>query len=186
MKSASVIIFIVLSLLAIGIYFSAHNWRDISSFLSTKINVMTISSPTFENNRFIPSVYTCDGDNVNPPFKILETPQNAKSLVLIVDDPDAPSGAWVHWLLWNIDPATKEIAQNSVPSGAVEGTTSFGETGYGGPCPPSGTHRYFFKLYALDAILKLNQSAAKSELEKAMNGHILAEAQLVGLYGRVK
>jgi len=102
--------------------------------------------------------------------------------VLIVDDPDAPMGTWTHWTAWNIAPATAEIAENSVPAGAQEGATDFGRPGYGGPCPPSGTHRYFFKLYALDTELSLPTTAVKSDIEKVMAGHILAQTELIGLY----
>lgn len=143
---------------------------------------MKILSPAFEANQIIPSKYTCDGENVNPPLQISDVPVNAKSLVLISDDPDAPMGTWVHWIVWNIAPDTKEIAEDSVPSGATEGITSFGSKGYGGPCPPSGTHRYFFKLYALDKMLDLPPSAKISDVEKAMAEHILDKSEIVGLY----
>ncbi len=145
---------------------------------------MKISSPAFEANQTIPSKYTCDGENINPPLQIYDVPAGAKSLVLISDDPDAPMGTWVHWTVWNILPETKEIGENSAPVGAVEGMTSFGNNGYGGPCPPSGTHRYFFKLYALDTILDLPQFAKAADVEKAMVGHILDKAELIGLYKR--
>ena len=147
---------------------------------------MKISSPTFQNNSAIPKKYTCDDENTNPPLEISEVPVKAQSLVLIVDDPDAPGGTWVHWIIWDIDPKTTRIEENSVPIKAVEGTTSFGRTGYGGPCPPSGTHRYFFKLYALDTKLNLPVMASASELLRVMANHILAEAELVGLYSRAK
>lgn len=145
---------------------------------------MTISSPAFRENTRIPSKYTCDGENISPPLSIGSVPEGTKSLVLINDDPDAPVGLWVHWLLWNVDPGTTEIAQNSVPTGASEGTTSWGRTGYGGPCPPSGEHRYFFKLYALDTRLELPPSTDKKRLEAAMEGHVLDSAELIGLYSR--
>jgi Raf kinase inhibitor-like YbhB/YbcL family protein len=145
---------------------------------------MKIESPAFENNQSIPSKYTCDGENVNPPLKISQMPKEAKSLVLVFDDPDAPAGTWVHWTIWNIDPQTEEIAEASVPQNAVEGKTSFGRPGYGGPCPPSGTHRYFFKLYALDTVLNLDSSAKIKDIESAMEGHVLARAELMGLYKR--
>lgn len=147
---------------------------------------MKITSTSFKNNTNIPSQYTCDGSDINPPLKFSEIPPKAKSLALISDDPDAPMGTWVHWTLWNIDPKTKEITENSVPVGAVQGTTSFGEAKYGGPCPPSGIHHYYFKLYALDTKLNLPTSFKKEDLEKAINGHILAKAELVGLYSRKK
>lgn len=147
---------------------------------------MKITSSIFKNNSPIPSQYTCDGLNVNPPLSFAEIPSTTQSLALISDDPDAPMGTWVHWTLWNIDPATKGIFENSVPLGAVQGMTSFGENAYGGPCPPSGIHHYYFKLYALDTGLDLPASAKKEDLEKAMSGHVLAEAELVGLYSREK
>lgn len=147
---------------------------------------MELTSPAFEHNQTIPSRYTCDGEEVNPPLVIADVPSNAKSLALIVDDPDAPGGTWVHWTVWNIDPRTAEIAENSVPSGATEGTTSFGKTGYGGPCPPSGTHRYFFKLTALDIALDLPPNTTARDLKKAMEGHILESVERIGLYQRSK
>lgn len=145
---------------------------------------MQLSSPAFTQNGRIPLLCTCDGEDRSPPLRVADVPGGAKSLVLIHDDPDAPAGTWVHWLLWNVDPRTKEIPAGSVPKGAVEGTTSFRRTGYGGPCPPSGTHRYFFKLYALDTVLDLPSSADKKKLEAAMEGHIIAQAELIGLYSR--
>lgn len=145
---------------------------------------MKIQSPAFEQNQPIPAKYTCDGENISPPLVISEVPEGTESLVLICDDPDAPAGTWVHWTLWNIPPHTKEIPENSAPAGASEGTTSFGNTGYGGPCPPSGTHRYFFKLYALDKTLDLPPAASPEQLQEAMEGHILESAELVGLYQR--
>lgn len=147
-------------------------------------NPMQIKSSAFEHNEQIPAKYTCDGENINPPLEFLDVPENAKSLVLIMDDPDAPMGTWVHWTVWNIDPATIEIVENSVPAGAQEGKTSFGKSGYGGPCPPSGTHRYFFKLYALATMLELSSDADKSKLESTMQGHILDRAELIALYKR--
>ena len=145
---------------------------------------MKLKSLTFQHNTLISSRYTCDGDNVSPPLKISGVPPAAKSLALIVDDPDAPRGTWVHWILWNISPATTEIAEYSVPDGAEEGVTSFGRPGYGGPCPPSGTHRYFFKLYALDVMLNLPAAATKEDVERAMREHILEKTELIGLYHR--
>ena len=147
---------------------------------------LRIESPEFGNNEMMPSKFTCEGQNINPELKISGVGSNAKSLVLIMDDPDAPMGTWVHWTLWNIDPETAEIPQNSVPEGAVEGITSFKKPGYGGPCPPSGTHRYFFKLYAIDTLLGLGAKATASDIEKAMEGHILDSAELVGLYKKTK
>lgn len=132
----------------------------------------------------IPSEFTCDGSDLSPPLSISDVPTNAKSLVLISDDPDAPVGTWDHWVVFNIPPATKQIPQDTEPNGAP-GKNSWGRTGYGGPCPPSGTHRYFFRLYALDTTLNLPQGSTKKQIEAAMQGHILAKAELIGLYKRV-
>jgi len=148
------------------------------------IGNMIIRSPSFQNNGLIPLKYTCDGEDINPPLEIGGVPESAKSLALIVDDPDAPMGTWVHWVVWNISPETKQIEEGMVPEGVMEGMTDFGRAGYGGPCPPSGTHRYFFKLYALDTELNLDNSATKEDVEEAMKGHILDSAVLIGLYKR--
>ena len=144
---------------------------------------LTVSSPEFENKKLIPSKYTCDGDDVNPPLTIESVPKETKSLVLIVDDPDAPMGTWDHWIVWNIPP-TNTIEENTVPG--TEGINGFRKHSYGGPCPPGGTHRYFFKIYALDTKLDLNSNSRKKDVEKAMQGHILAKGELVGLYHRSK
>lgn len=145
---------------------------------------MKFLSPAFKHNEYLPSKYTCDGDNLNPPLSIDKVPENAQSLVLIVDDPDAPRGTWLHWTCWNIDPKTTQIPENSVPQGAVEGMTDSGATGYSGPCPPSGTHRYFFKLYALDRKLDLPHGAPLNELLKVIDNHIIEKVEFIGLYSR--
>lgn len=150
----------------------------------TKMSGLKMTSPVFENNGNIPAKYTCDGKDVNPPLLIENVPANTKSLALIVDDPDAPRGTWVHWVVWNIDPQTGEIKEDSVPKNAKQGMNDFRKKDYGGPCPPSGTHRYFFKLYALDTVLTIGQDSTKADLEKAMKGHILEEGSLIGLYKR--
>jgi len=142
---------------------------------------MKLTSTAFENNKFIPSKFTCDADNISPGLEIENIPQAAKSLVLIVDDPDAPVGTWVHWVVYDI-PITRHIDENSVPG--TLGVTSSGESNYSGPRPPSGVHRYFFKIYALDEKLNLAQGFNKAQLLKAMDGHILDEVELVGLYKR--
>ena len=144
---------------------------------------MKLTSPAFTNNSQIPSEYTCDGADLSPPLSISEVPSNTKSLVLIMDDPDAPVGTWDHWVAFNIPPSTKQIAKGTEPED-IGGKNSWGRTGYGGPCPPSGTHRYFFKLYALDAVLNLPESSTKKDLERAMQGHIIEQAQLMGTYKR--
>lgn len=148
------------------------------------MSTLKINSPVFEHNGRIPLKYTCDGADINPPLRVENIPAGAKSLALIVDDPDAPGGTWVHWVVWNIAPDTREIKEHSVPSGAKEGVNDFRRRRYGGPCPPSGIHRYFFKLYALDEILGLDTSTNKANLVKAMHGHILGQAELIGLYTR--
>jgi hypothetical protein len=145
---------------------------------------MKLTSPAFEANGSIPSQYTCDGQNVSPPLMIGEVPLAAKSLALIVDDPDAPAGDWVHWLVWNIDPKTAEIGEGKVPAGAAQGRTDFGNNRWGGPCPPSGVHHYQFKLYALDSTLDLPETTTKNDLEKAMAPHTLERFTLVGTYRR--
>lgn len=148
------------------------------------ISKLELTSSAFEPGGAIPLKYTCDGEDVNPPLTISKVMGGASSLVLIVDDPDAPNGDWVHWLVWDIDPGTTEIAENRGPEGAIQGKTSFGAPGYGGPCPPSGTHRYFFKLYVLDKKLELDSSADKGQLLEAMEGHVLEQAELMGRYSR--
>ena len=145
---------------------------------------MELSSSAFEPEGEIPPQYTCDGQDVNPPLLITDVPEDAKSLVLIVDDPDAPVGDWVHWTIWNISPDTTEIAEDSVPANSIEGVTDFGRAGWGGPCPPSGSHRYFFKLFALDTELTLDQSAKKADILNAIKGHIIDKAELMGTYSR--
>lgn len=144
---------------------------------------MKLTSPAFANNGAIPPEFTCDSADISPPLEISDVPKNTKSLALIMDDPDAPVGTFVHWAVWNISPDTKEIRKGNEPLG-VQGTTGFRRKGYGGPCPPSGTHRYFFRLYALDAELKLPEGSAKHDLENAMQSHVIAQAQLMGTYKR--
>lgn len=140
---------------------------------------LTISSTAFKNNQMIPSVYTCEGKEINPPLQIDGIPKEAKSLVLIVEDPDTDHGTFDHWVAYNIAPS-KTITENSKPG--TEGKNGTGKTGYKGPCPPSGTHRYFFKIYALDTILQLSGDAGKKEVEEAMAKHIIAKGELIGLY----
>lgn len=146
---------------------------------------MKLTSPAFQDGCEIPYLYTCDGADINPELRIEEVPLGTKSLVLIVDDPDATRGIpWEHWLVWNIEPTIATIKENSVPEGAVEGRTSFGRNGYGGPCPPKGSkpHRYMFKLYALDKMLDLDPDSDKLALEKEMEGHVLDQALLIGVF----
>jgi len=145
---------------------------------------MKITSKAFAHMKPIPTKYTCKGNDINPPLEFANLPEGTESLVMIMDDPDAPMGTWDHWILWNMDPADGAIRENSVPNGSVQGKNSWGRNDYGGPCPPSGTHRYFFKLFALDCKLELAAGTIKGRVEKAMEDHILAEAELVGLFSK--
>ena len=140
---------------------------------------MRLSSPEFENNTLMPKRFTCQGEDVNPMLMIDDAPEGAKSLVLIVDDPDASMGTWGHWVVFDI-PVISVIEEDSIPG--KQGKNDFGINDYRGPCPPSGTHRYFFRLYALDSELNLKEGARRRDLEKQMDGHILGEAELTGLY----
>lgn len=150
--------------------------------LLKELKVLDVTSRAFENQAFIPVKYTCDGENINPPLTIKNIPAEAKSMVLVIDDADAPIRPWVHWIVWNI-PLAREIKENSVPG--VEGWNDFRNQSYGGPCPLSGVHRYLFKVYVLDDLLDLKPAATKTELEKAMNPNIIAFGELIGLYKRI-
>lgn len=151
---------------------------------------MQIKSAAFEENGLIPKKYTCDGQNVSPPLTWTKPPTGAKSVAIICDDPDAPVGTWVHWVIYGISPQATALPENVPPQkevlrGAKQGINDFRKIGYGGPCPPKGpAHRYFFKIYSLDIELNLPAGASKKDVEKAMQGHILAEGQLIGKYGR--
>ncbi|MGH7968636.1 MAG: YbhB/YbcL family Raf kinase inhibitor-like protein [Limisphaerales bacterium] len=151
---------------------------------------MQVTSTAFKEGEPIPAKYTCDEKDLSPPLSWMGVPQGAKSLALIVDDPDAPVGTWVHWVLFDAPPETKELPQDLpksqyLPGGAKQGLNDFKRLGYGGPCPPAGKpHRYFFKLYALDAVLGLKPGAAKQEVERSMSGHIIGEGHLMGTYKR--
>jgi Raf kinase inhibitor-like YbhB/YbcL family protein len=146
---------------------------------------MKITSSAFQEGAEIPSKFTCDGADTSPPLQIADIPSEAKSLALIVDDPDAPSGLFTHWLVWNIPPQTGSVREGSAPKGA-QGANDFGKSGYGGPCPPSGTHRYYFKVFALDRELDLPSGAKRGQLDAAMKGHVVAQGELIGRYSRQK
>jgi len=146
---------------------------------------MKITSPAFQQGGNIPSKFSCDGGNTNPPLQLSDVPSGAKSLVLIVDDSDAPGGSFTHWAVWNVSPQTTAIAEGSTPKG-VQGTNDFGKSGYGAPCPPSGAHRYYFKIFALDRQLDLSSGARRGQLDAAMKGHVVAEGELMGRYSRKK
>jgi Raf kinase inhibitor-like YbhB/YbcL family protein len=148
-----------------------------------------ITSKAFNEGQPLPRQYTCDGMNVSPPLEWSDVPKNAKTLAIICDDPDAPSKTWVHWVLYNLPAEKIGLIENvppteKLPGGGLQGTNDFRKVGYGGPCPPSGTHRYFFKIFALDSELPLKAGATKAELLKAMEGHTLAHGQLMGTYSR--
>ena len=147
-------------------------------------------SSAFKEGEFIPAKFTCDGPNISPPLNWINIPEKTKSLALICDDPDAPVGDWVHWVVYNIPPTTTELKEEAssdkeLPHGTCEGINDFRKNNYGGPCPPSGIHRYFFTLYALDTLLQCKTGFTKNLLLEAMSGHILAEASLIGKYKRM-
>jgi Raf kinase inhibitor-like YbhB/YbcL family protein len=172
MTSARLLLALLLGLIAKGAPMAIH-----------------IESSAFSEGGMIPRQYTCDGRDISPPLSWSGVPEGAKSLALICDDPDAPGKTWVHWVLFDLPPSTSGLpeavpARESVSGGGTHGKNDFRKTGYGGPCPPSGTHRYMFKLYALDTEVKLSASATKADLERAMKGHVLAQATLTGKYSR--
>jgi Raf kinase inhibitor-like YbhB/YbcL family protein len=146
---------------------------------------MKITSSAFQEGANIPSKFTCDGADTSPPLQIADIPSGAKSLALIMDDPDAPSGLFTHWAVWNISPQTSSIAEESTPKG-VQGANDFGKSGYGGPCPPSGAHRYYFRIFALDRELDLPFGAKRGQVDAAMKNHIVAQGELMGRYSRKK
>jgi hypothetical protein len=146
--------------------------------------VFAISSPAFEEGQPIPPRFTADGSDVSPEIRLENPPGGVASFALIMDDPDAPAGTWVHWVVWNLPATADTVAEGSLPDAAVEGRNSWGRNRYNGPSPPSGTHRYFFKLYALDTTLDLPTGTDKTGLLRAMQGRVLAEAVLMGTYTR--
>ena len=151
--------------------------------------VVKLTSAAFKEGQPIPATYTCKGVNVSPPLEWSGVPKTARTIAIIADDPDAPSGTWVHWVLYNLPADNIGLVENvpvteNLKAGGFQGKNDFGKIGYSGPCPPSGTHRYFFKIYALDAELPLKAGATKAEVEKAMEGHIVAQGQLMGTFGR--
>lgn len=150
---------------------------------------MELKSAAFNQGGAIPPKFTCDGEDISPALSWSEGPSGTQSFALIAEDPDAPAGTWTHWVIWNLPPNERELpekvsGEKQLKNGAAQGTSSFKKVGYGGPCPPGGTHRYFFKLFALDKKLSLKPGARKEELLKEMKGHVLGEAQLMGTYTR--
>jgi len=177
----------------VGVLFSAAMLLGTAAGqqLSGRSGPMNITSSAFAQNGAIPKKYTCDGGDTSPPVAWSDVPAGAKSLALIVDDPDAPDPAaprmtWVHWVLYNLPPSSGGLAEGvkNLPAGTAEGMNDWQRTGYGGPCPPVGRHRYFHKLYALDTVLQGLKKPGKAALEKAMQGHVIARAELIGTYQR--
>lgn len=152
--------------------FNLNSWR------------MKLTSPIFTDNQHLPVKFTCDGTGLNPPLNFAEVPKKTKTLALIMDDPDAPSGTFVHWVVWNIPAGTAGLEETGLPDNTLVGKNTTGQNNYVAPCPPAGTHRYIFKLYALDAVLNLPPATDKAGLEQAMKKHLLAQTELVGLYSR--
>jgi Raf kinase inhibitor-like YbhB/YbcL family protein len=175
-----------------GLFLFLSFWPSAELFAQEKGGTMSlqISSTAFPAGETIPKKFTCDGPDVSPPLKWNEPPAKTQSIALIMDDPDAPAGTWVHWVLYDLPANTRELSegvakQEQLSSGGRQGRNDFGKIGCGGPCPPPGKpHRYFFKLYALDAKVNLKSGATKADVERAMKGHILAQAELIGKYGR--
>ena len=167
---------------------SAQNSASTSTPQAKKGSIKLIIA-AFKKGASIPRQYSCDGVNVSPPLEWSGVPKSAKTVAIIADDPDAPAGTWVHWVLYNLPAENIGMVENlpateSLKAGGFQGKNDFGDIGYGGPCPPSGTHRYFFKIYALDSELPLKAGATKAEVEKAMAGHVVAQGQLMGTYRR--
>jgi len=194
MKNSKYFLFIAV-IIVVGIVFflvnkfsvsdSKNSQKPFDGKLTNNSNNMKITSPAFENNGNIPSKYTCDETGINPPLEFSGVPADALSLALVLHDPDAPvPGGFTHWIIFNMDPKTAGTKENSKPESGIEGTNSDGKAGYASPCPPSGTHHYHFTLYALDEKLKFDESAKRSDIEKAIAGHIIEQAELVGLYQR--
>jgi len=180
---AFILVFLVLTAIVFAIRFSRQPKEETYQMETGLPKAMELTSPAFQNNQNIPSKYTCDGENVNPPLKISGAPEGAKSLVLFLDDHDAPQGIFNHWLVWNITPSVALIGENSLPKGVVKGLNDFKERSYSGPCPPAGEiHRYYFKVYALDRVLKLGPNSKRKDLDKAISDRVLGGAELTGFY----
>lgn len=184
-KKLILIIILIIVFLGVSVIYIKGSFPSLFTLHSSPVkggSMKLISD--FEHNGNIPSVYTCDGEDLAPELTISEVPKSAKELVLIVDDPDAPMGTWVHWILYNIPIDTTKINNKNLPARVKQGMTDFGRIGWGGPCPPNGTHRYFFKLYAIDKSLNLPEGATKMQVENEIKGHIIEKTELIGLYER--
>ena len=176
--------FILLAMLIL-----VYGFGELGAVEGDKKMAIVVTSSAFKEGGLIPAKYTCDGQNISPPLKWQQAPQGVKSFALISDDPDAPMGTWVHWVMWNIPAESNGLPESvspvkELPDGSKQGISDFRRPGYGGPCPPSGTHRYYFKIYALDVTLDLAGTSTKQDLLDAMKGHILAEGSLMGKYKR--
>lgn len=190
-KQLPYLLLLLLILIIIGILMTKEppNSSDSDQVLIDNELPMQITSASFSHEGLIPALYTCDGQNINPPLSFAEIPEGTVSLALLMDDPDVPldripEGVFDHWVAFNIPPTTTGVSENGKPEGGVEGLTTRDTQGYTGPCPPDREHRYFFRLYALDTMLDLDESAHKSDVLQAMEGHILQEAELMGRYNR--
>jgi len=177
------------SLLSVALFFLNYAILGEVEARGEEHREISMRSAAFEEGGMIPKKYTCDGANVSPPLAWDNVPEATKSLALISDDPDAPAGTWVHWVIYNLPPNLRELPENipgqkTLENGSLQGTNDFRKIGYGGPCPPSGTHRYYFKLYALDTVLGCDPGMTKAELLKAMEDHLIARGQLLGTYKR--
>jgi Raf kinase inhibitor-like YbhB/YbcL family protein len=186
-KRYLIVIGVGIFLVVLGIIFVKSRAKDVitpKNVVSQPITEFAVTSSAFTNNGRIPSLYTCDGKNISPPLTIVNVPSSAKSLSLLVDDIDTPQQTWVHWMVWNIPIVKTTFMEGSVPEGTEIGKNSFGNFGYGGPCPTSGRHRYVFKVYALDTYVVLDKTAVKQTLIDAMNTHVIKETTLTGYYER--
>jgi len=184
MKATFAIVVFVLVILGILFIFSSKDKNYSRPIIVKDNSIMEIKSSAFTNGDRIPAKYTCDGEDINPELSFSSIPEDARSLALIFDDPDAPAGTWLHWAIWNISSETHILPEGYGLTDETEGITSFGNVGYGGPCPGSGEHRYFFYLFALDTKIDIPSGASREKLEQAMGGHIIEEAKLMGLYSR--
>lgn len=189
MKSNSVIligIFVFFFVVAGLVFFSKISTEEKKLVSKQKISkkALFLASPAFDENGFIPEKYTCDGENINPPFVIKNIPSETKSLAIVVNDPDAPSGNFIHWVIWNINPQESKIQEGILPNGAVEGVNDFGNIGYGGPCPPDGVHHYQFRLFALSKKLSLSRGASKKQFENFARDSIIQSFTLTAKYKR--
>ncbi len=186
MKRLTLVFLVSLSLLAFS---ACAPQREEAVSVEEAAMTLEVTSSAFTQGNPIPARYSCKGEDISPPLTWSDPPAGTQSFVLIMDDPDAPMGTWVHWVIYNIPASARGLPENvpsdaQLPDGSVQGKNSWGRFGYGGPCPPSGTHRYFFKLYALDTTLDLPAGADKRTLESAMRGHILAQGELMGTFSR--